>query len=223
MKYKKTFFFLILIFAILSACCPDDIYYKIPDNEKLNLSIGDTLIYKSNFNNYDTFYVVEIKNNVEKIKHIRKKNCEYDIWGEFYLFCLNLCGAENNTHEYYTHEYEKTYMSMDISKSKSNMYLNSITQNINYPERIHLDARIKGYTDTRYFFQTQLHYPLRKYILGDSIYYNVMIYEETANCDEFRDRTYIYKNVLNSKYGLLYYCSCDNEKYYLYKYIPQNK
>lgn len=46
-----------LCLLFMYSCCKDDKLVKMPDSQKYIYKNGDTIIYKSNLNNLDTFYV----------------------------------------------------------------------------------------------------------------------------------------------------------------------
>jgi len=52
---------LALVVTMVSACCPGDrhTYYKFADDEMLAYKEGDTLVYKSNLGNVDSFVIQE--------------------------------------------------------------------------------------------------------------------------------------------------------------------
>ena len=60
MKHK-TIFLITVIIIILSGCCEESQYHKIPDEDTMTFKINDTLFFKNEQNFVEKFYVDEIK------------------------------------------------------------------------------------------------------------------------------------------------------------------
>jgi len=57
----KNFIFLFVIIIFISSCCREGKTFRIKNKDKLRFNENDTFIYKSNYNNFDTLFIDEIK------------------------------------------------------------------------------------------------------------------------------------------------------------------
>ncbi len=91
---------LLILFAIVivfaTACCEDN-YHRIPEEYKIVYEIGDTVIYKSNHNNYDTF----ICEDNRYLMHPGDAHCITEVYEEGNINFNHL----NDSNNYYFYRY----------------------------------------------------------------------------------------------------------------------
>ncbi len=165
MKKISIVVLLILTVVTINSCkdkcedLPHNIEVEIPDSLKLALNIGDSIIYKSNLDNYDTIKVVDIKTHYYGIGSvINGCNLNYD--GEYITIDL----LYHDSIEYQIQQAYKTYP--------------NITMNIEYKDfYFYYTSAIIGSSN----------YGLDKYYYNDSTFYNVYFWSKECNSSALND------------------------------------
>lgn len=187
---KQSIFFSIILIGILFAtsCCPDEKYYYVKDKDKLRFKKNDTFIYKSNFNNYDTLYINEIKSEVT-----------YRASSE------GFCGTK-----WYKEKIEYRFQNSNNSFQKDSLPVLKLDLP-DFSDGLIFSAFFYKSPPANYWGEN-----LNPYFSGDSIYYNVRFYVYYADLPDtvaykyFFNKKYgflSYEYKTGEKYNLIKYIS----------------
>ena len=161
MKKTKVIIF-ILALVIINSCkdkcedMPERVEVAIPDSLKLTLSIGDSLIYKSNLDNYDTIIVADISTRYGWIESV-DNGCYLNYDGEY----ITVSFLYHDTIEYNIVQAYKKY---------PNVFMSVKYKNFNF------------YWE--YIYDVADYYGLDRYYYNDSIYSNACFWDDECSNSE---------------------------------------
>jgi hypothetical protein len=168
----------------------------IPDSIRLELNQGDSLIYQSNFGNFDTLVITEkiyLVSDSIPIAPIESR-CYESTKGEIIRCNIKYKDSSN----FYVSQAFRTYPNIGI-------YYNFKEFRRNGNEYLYLQRNISG---------------LKEYQINDSIYKYVYFWKEQCYFGSTTDFSVI---TLNHKYGIIQYKNCSGEEFTLIKYVKSTK
>ena len=161
---NKHLILLLLLTLFYAACCPDDVHEKIPDTHKFKYGVNDTFIYKSNWENIDTFVITRYRED----KGIREEFEGMWCHGGVYFDIL---------------EVKFELLNDSLNRKCLLLWSAPYTRFVSSWK----DYHYPGADKLRYYGTDTL-------IINDSIYYNVSIRIDTINTNEFALNTFYFND-----------------------------
>ena len=190
-KIIKNTIVIILITIFITACCKT-ITYEIAEENRMVYQIGDTIIYKSNWNNLDTFVCTERENNYNNSEQGRRSDCPDEKYEYIYIVfkCIN----------------DSTF--------KSNKYSNGVVF-FEYGNRTLSDFGFKNIVEHNTIIDTTEN----DLFFYNMKFTKIIAFTETEyiNTDSLINILYF-----NYKYGAIQYNYYSGEIFKLYKLIPNH-
>src|SRR6056297_510744 len=98
-KMKKSLSgIIVVIVALLPGCCDEDEYIYIPEENKILYELHDTLVYKSNEGELDTFFVSDTLRSFDEEQNY--DYCGTATYWEQFKFEIEKCPNESNMNFY---------------------------------------------------------------------------------------------------------------------------